>query len=185
MSRAARVAVGEDGRPIGRDRELVALLAAYQDSVMRSNALDPVTTELVRLRCARQHDCRICQTLRLIEAHAADDHDSLIAQVDWYESSELSERHKVALRLVDAMIWRPVDISDDLVAAAHKHFTDPELAELLLDVTKWSTQKIHVTLGTDGIDRLPIGDDGVAYLSFDADGSASIRADHPDAPIRV
>ena len=35
---------------------------------MRSPHLDPVTTELVRLRCARQHDCRICQTLRLSTA---------------------------------------------------------------------------------------------------------------------
>lgn len=183
MTRSTRVPVGADGRPIGRDRELVALLAAYQDTVMQSRELDPVTTELVRLRCARQHDCRICQTLRMVEAHAADDHESLMAQVDWYESSALSERHKVALRLVDAVIWRPVDLSDQLVAEAHEHFTDAELAELLLDVTKWSTQKIHVTLGTDGTERLPIGDDGVAYLTFDAAGSATITAEHPDAVV--
>ena len=54
--------------------ELVALLVAYQDAVVRYGLLDAVTTELVRLRCARQHDCRICQTLRLADAaHAGVD----------------------------------------------------------------------------------------------------------------
>ena len=36
---------------------LGAAIAAYQDAVMRLDGLDPVTTELVRLRCARQHQC--------------------------------------------------------------------------------------------------------------------------------
>ena len=36
---------------------LGAAIAAYQDAVMRLEGLDPVTTELVRLRCARQHQC--------------------------------------------------------------------------------------------------------------------------------
>ncbi len=36
---------------------LGAALGAYQDAVMRLGTLDPVTTELVRLRCARQHQC--------------------------------------------------------------------------------------------------------------------------------
>ena len=36
---------------------LGAALGAYQDAVVRLGALDPVTTELVRLRCARQHQC--------------------------------------------------------------------------------------------------------------------------------
>jgi hypothetical protein len=32
-------------------------LDAWQAAVVRLSALDPVTTELVRLRCARHHDC--------------------------------------------------------------------------------------------------------------------------------
>lgn len=175
MTRAVRVPSGSDGRPVGRDRELVGLLATYQDTVMRSIHLDPVTTELVRLRCARQHDCRICLSLRLSDARDAGADDDLLAQIDHYEASALSERHKVALRLVDTVIWRPSDMSDELVEQAHAHFTEEELAELLLDITKWSTQKIHVTLGTDGTDRLPLDDDGVALLTFDEGGAATVR----------
>ena len=170
MSRAVRVPVGADRRPLGRDTELVALLAAYQDAVVRSPHLDPVTTELVRLRCARQHDCRVCQTLRLADAALDGADTALTDQIDHYETSTLSERHKVALRIVDAFIWRPTEISDALVEQAHAHFTDDELAELLVDITKWSTQKIHVTLGTDGADHLPVNEDGVAYFAFDDTG---------------
>ena len=46
------------------------------------------------------------------------------------------------------------------------------LAELLLDITKWSTQKIHVALGTDGADALPRDAAGVSYLTFDDAGRA-------------
>ena len=32
-------------------------LDAWQAAVVRLSRLDPITTELVRLRCARYHDC--------------------------------------------------------------------------------------------------------------------------------
>jgi alkylhydroperoxidase family enzyme len=179
VNRSVRVPADANGRPVGRDTELVAALAAYQDTVVRSTHLDPVTTELVRLRCARQHDCRICQTLRLTDAMDAGVDDELTAKIDRYEASDLDERHKVALRLVDAFIWQPTAIDATLAAQAHAHFTDDELAELLVDITKWSTQKIHVTLGTDGIDRLATDEHGRAYLSFTADGGASITSTTP------
>lgn len=179
MTRGVRVPVGDDRRPVGRDANLVAALAEYQDTVVRSRHLDPVTTEIVRLRCARQHDCRICQTLRLSDALDAGADDALTQQIDFYETSDLTERHKVALRIVDAFIWRPTDMSDALVAQAHAQFSDEELAELLLDITKWSTQKIHVTLGTDGADHLPVNDAGVAYFAFGDDGAVAAMGPAP------
>ena len=172
-ARPVRVECGADGRPLGRDPELVKLLGEYQDAVVRSHHLDAVTTELVRLRCARQHDCRICQTLRLADAADRGLDEGMAGKVDHYERSDLTERHKVALRIVDAFIWRPADMSDELVAQAHEQFTDAELAEMLLDITKWSTQKIHVALGTDGADRLPVGEAGVSYFRFDEEGRAT------------
>jgi len=148
----------------------VSLLASYQDAVVRSTLLDPVTTELIRLRCARQHDCRICQTLRLADAARDGLDDAMSDQIDVYETSTLSERHKVALRIVDAFIWRPSEIDGVLVGQARESFSDDEIAEILVDITKWSTQKIHVCLGTDGADRLPLNERGVSYFSFDGDG---------------
>jgi hypothetical protein len=48
-----------------------------------------------------------------------------------------------------------------------------ELASLGLDITKWSTQKIKVALGTDGADRLVTDVDGAALFGSDSGGQAT------------
>jgi AhpD family alkylhydroperoxidase len=158
---AAAVAV--DASPAG-------LLNAYQAAVVRGSALDPATTELVRLRCARTHHCRICQTLRLADARAAGVDETMTAKVDRYERSDLPERAKVALRVTDAFITRPDLLSEAAAGQARASFGPAELASLCLDITKWSTQKIKVALGTDGADRLVTDADGVALFGFDSGG---------------
>ena len=52
-SRSPRVSDG--ARAVPRLRQA---LSTWQAAVVRLAAVDPVTTELVRLRCARYHDCR-------------------------------------------------------------------------------------------------------------------------------
>jgi AhpD family alkylhydroperoxidase len=155
--------------PVG-DASPADLLKEYQAAVMRGNTLDPMTTELIRLRCARTHRCRICQTLRLADARAAGVDEEITAQIDFYERSDLPDRAKVALRVTDAFIIRPDLLSDTVAEQARMSFEPAELASLCLGITKWSTQKIHVALGTDGADGLETDDDGVALLSFDETG---------------
>jgi AhpD family alkylhydroperoxidase len=158
------------GRPERRPATLHEMLGSYQDAVVRSTALDPVTTELVRLRCARTHNCRICQTLRLADAQAAGVDSEMTSKIDFYETSDLAEPHKIALRITDAFILRPDALSEGVVGPARATFNPQQLAELCLDITKWSTQKIHVALGTDGTDGLPINEDGVVLFGFQDDG---------------
>ena len=149
------------------------LLNAYQAAVVRGSALDPVTTELVRLRCARTHHCRICQTLRLADARAAGVDEAMTAKVDFYERSDLPDRAKVALRVTDAFITQPDLLSDAVTEQARAWFGPAELASLGLDITKWSTQKIKVALGTDGADQLVTDADGVALFGFDQAGQVT------------
>jgi AhpD family alkylhydroperoxidase len=141
--------------------ELDRAIDAYAAAAMRATALDPVTTELVRLRCARYHDCRLCGSLRLDEAQRAG--------LD--EEAELDARHTAALRLTDAMIMAPGTIDEDLRAELHRHFSDEELTELTHDIVKWSFQKVRVALRLEAPPR-----DGLSVLSFDADGHATIGA---------
>jgi AhpD family alkylhydroperoxidase len=161
------------GSPAVGDATLAGLLTAYQEAVVRGSALDPATTELVRLRCARTHQCRICQTLRLADARAAGVDDTMTAQIDFYERSDLPDRAKVALRVTDAFIIRPDLLSDAVAEQARTSFRPAERASLCLDITKWSTQKIHVALGTDGADGLETDEDGVAVFGFDETGRAT------------
>ena len=57
------------------------------------DALDPVTSELVRLRGARQHDCRLCRSLRSRTTLRAGATEADFAAVDDYADSS---RHPLA-----------------------------------------------------------------------------------------
>jgi AhpD family alkylhydroperoxidase len=145
--------------------ELDGAMAAFERAVVRLQGLDPITTELVRLRCARIHDCRRCRSVRDDAALEAGFDEELGAKVDHYEQSDLEPRHKAALRLADAMILgAPVDRAD-----ARAHFSDAELAELLLDVVKWSVQKPLVALRIE-----PAPNDG-ALTRMRADAKGAYR----------
>ena len=79
----------------------------FERAVVRIDGVDPITTELVRLRCARVHDCRRCSSMRDDAALRSGFDEALGAKIDDYERSDLSPRHKAALRLADAMILTP------------------------------------------------------------------------------
>ena len=72
-----------------------------------------------------------------------------IEKVKSYESSDLSERHKVALRFADAIMTQPGQISDELRSALFVHFTREQIVEMTVDIMKWNYQKIPVSLRND------------------------------------
>lgn len=149
---------------------LLQAMDAYQEAVVRSHALDPVTAEMVRLRCARTHNCRFCRTLRLVESVEAGVDDAMTVKIDFYEKSDLPERTKIALRVTDAFITRPDTLTDKAISAARAEFSPAALAEMLLDITKWSTQKFYVAMELDAADSLPKNAQGVSFFSFDEAG---------------
>jgi alkylhydroperoxidase family enzyme len=174
------VPLSSDVRPADASAALRGALADYQDAVVRGDALDPLLTELVRLRCARTHNCRICRTLRLADARAAGADDAVTAAVDRYETSDLDARVKAALRVTDALITLPTGLTPEAAASARALLGPEELAELCLDVSKWSTQKVHVALGTDAPDRLPLDERGVSWFRFGSDGRVAGFSARPD-----
>ena len=90
----------------------------------------------------------------------------MAAKVERYEASDLSEAHKVALRLADALMTQPNDITPALAAGLRVHFSDEQILELTLDVMKWNYQKVPVALRTD--DEVRPGE--LVDLQFDAEG---------------
>ena len=160
---------GNDG-PIEWDHDtdpIGALLNDFVPAVARLCKLDPVTTEVVRLRGAAQHNCRLCKSLREGNALDAGGSESLYADIERYETSDrLSDRHKAALRYADALIWKPSLIDSDLAAGVRNHFTDEEAFELTLDVMRNATNKIAVSLAADA----PRVSEGTERYLIDADG---------------
>lgn len=156
--------------PVVWDRDtdpLDVLLNQFVPTVGALRALDPVTTEVVRLRGAVAHNCRLCKSLREGAALDAGGTESMYSDIEQYESSGLlSARHKAALRYVDALIWTPSAIEADVVAGVRQHFSDAEAMELTLDVMRNAANKIAVSLGADaarveeGTERYLLGLDG-------------------------
>ena len=141
-------------------------LSDWQASVVVLDTMDPVTTELVRLRAAANHDCRTCGSLRLIDAKEAGVDETMTAKIERYESSDLPERHKVALRLADVLMTLPGQMPDELKQQLHEQFTDDELLEMTLDIMKWNYQKVPVALRID----VEPARGQLTGLAFDEDG---------------
>jgi alkylhydroperoxidase family enzyme len=151
-----------------RDTDPVDLLLnQFAPMVGALRTLDPVTTEVIRLRGAVQHDCRLCKSLREGAALEAGGTEPLYADIERYESSDLlDDRSKAALRYVDALIWSPSKIDPDVAAGVRAHFSDAEALEITLDVMRNAANKIAVAVDADaprveeGTERYFLGLDG-------------------------
>jgi alkylhydroperoxidase family enzyme len=158
-----RLSLRDPGRTGGRDPEggegddrapmdagaLLADLDRFQRSVAQLTGIDPVTTELVRLRGARHHNCRLCRSIGSRSAVGATGDEAWFDRTEHYESSDLHESQKVALRLTDAFITEPTAIDSSLAAALSALYSKDQVVELVLDVVRNSSQKIAVALGAD------------------------------------
>ena len=149
--------------------DLPGAVGEVHAAAMRLDRLDPVTTELVRLRAGDYHHCRICAALRLVDAAEAGADEAFLDQRRNFESSSLSAAHKAALRLADAYMANPAGIGEALVEDVRLHFEAAQIVELLLDVSAFNLQKVYVTLG---IDAAPT--EGDLTLAFDDRGRAVI-----------
>lgn len=83
-----------------------------------------------------------------------------------YEASDLSERHKVALRFADAIMTQPGQIDDELRSDLFVHFTREQIVEMTVDVMKWNYQKIPVSLRND----FEVKEGELVPLVFDENG---------------
>jgi len=144
-----------------------ALLNGFLPAVARLRGLDPVTTEIVRLRGATQHNCRLCKSRRETNALDAGGSEDLYGDIEDYESSEkLTDAHKAALRFVDAMVWTPSQITPEIAAGVRQYFSEDQAFELTLDIMRNAANKIMVSLGVDA----PLVTDGTELFTVAEDG---------------
>jgi len=148
--RTVRLRLPADGRAPREvyQPELAGALDRYHAAIMREPVLDPMEHELVRIRCAHVHTCRLCSHVRMKSAREAGADEDLLSQVDHYETSALlTERQKVILRLVDAHIFGHVP--PGLAAQIAAHLSPDEAVAVPLLASKYSFQKTGVSLGLD------------------------------------
>jgi alkylhydroperoxidase family enzyme len=130
-------------------------------------ALDPVTSEVVRLRGAAQHNCRLCKSVRESRALDAGGSETLYDDIARFEESKmLDDRAKAALRYADGLIWTPAHLDADVVAEVRARFSEVEAVELTFDVMRNASNKVAVSLGGDA----PRVESGTERYLLDVDG---------------
>ncbi|GAB1813797.1 carboxymuconolactone decarboxylase family protein [Mycobacterium sp. MUNTM1] len=162
--------LGWVGQPIAWDHTTDPSAPVFNDfliAVARMRALDPVTSELVRLRGAAQHNCRLCNSLREGNALDAGGSETLYEEIAHFESSSLlDDRAKAALRYADALIWTPAHLVADDVAEVRSRFSEAEAVELTFDIMRNASNKVAVSLDADA----PRVESGTERYLLDADG---------------
>ncbi len=140
---------------------------SFLPTVARLRELDALTAEVVRLRGATQHNCRLCKSLRETTALDAGGTETLYGDIERFEeSAQLTDRHKAALRYADALIWSPGLIEASVADGVRAHFSDAEAVELTLDVMRNASNKIAVALAGDA----PRVEHGTEQYLLDVDG---------------
>ena len=153
---------------IDRDADPVAVvLGGFVPAVARMREVDAVTTEVVRLRGAEAHNCRLCKSLR--EGHALDagGSEDLYSQIADFEHADgLTDAHKAALRYVDTLVWSPSRIEPEVGDGIRKHFSGKQMLEITLDVMRNAANKIAVSMAADaprvaeGTERYEVDEQG-------------------------
>lgn len=160
MSYQPRVPLPAEGTVDGVP-SLPAVLAHYLPEVagvrngfneaLAHGSVDARTKELVRLYNAAVVDCAYCKNVRYDggggNALVAEDE---IADLHRFESTDLPEAAKVALRLARTFFLAPHEVSADLSASLHEHYTDEQIVELLVHLVRVRAgSKTLVTLGLE------------------------------------
>jgi alkylhydroperoxidase family enzyme len=162
---------GETGEPT----ELWPLVEEFMRQVARLDTLDPVLTELIRLRGARQHECRLCTSRRSVAAIEAGADEATFAAVDDFARSDLPAATKAALALTDTMIWTPYLMPRQVAEDALAHLAPEQVVEVVLDVARNAANKIAVALGADAA----VVTEGVELFVTDVDGNLSVVEEDP------
>ncbi len=164
----------------GISQEQSGLWDALDDftrTVPSLQALDPVLSELVRLRGARQHHCRLCASLRSRPALLAGADEALFAAADPRAEPALilMPSSAAALAFTDAMIWTPGHIPPQLAASVVAELSPDQRVELVLDVTRNALNKVAVALAADephvaeGIEIYDVDESGTLVYGLSLD----------------
>jgi hypothetical protein len=159
---AWREMFSEEWRPVPTSAQTDPWVAheRFLLEVAKLPAVDPVTSELVRLRGARAHDCRLCQSRRSVSAIDLAGRSELFDDSD---PSGISDTQALALQVVDAFVWQPIQWPPGLGKQVVEALGPAAATELTLDIVRNAANKIAVAFDADD----PHVKTGVEYYDID------------------
>jgi alkylhydroperoxidase family enzyme len=90
--------------------------------------------------------------------------EQLLAKVDTYESSDLSDAQKAALRLADAYLGAGPQLDEAGRTEILRQLTVPQVVETVLKLMQWSSDKtiVALRLDLDDVSIIPFGPAGAS-----------------------
>ena len=124
-------------------------LAGIPIQTRRSFQIEPVLHELIRLYNAKYQDCQYCQNARQAVAVQAGLNEDMVSALARFETSNLPESYKAALRVTAAVAHNPALLTDAIWDGALEHFTEQEVVDIVLLSMHTTASKVTITLGLD------------------------------------
>lgn|GEM_PF-1852376 len=124
-------------------------LAGIPIKTAQSFQLDPVVHELIRLYNAKVNDCQYCQNARQAVAVQSGLDEDMVTALGTFETSDLPDAVKAALRITAAISTNPGLLSDEVWADARRYYTEAELIDIVLLSMHTTASKSFITLGLD------------------------------------
>ncbi len=101
-------------------------------AVTLNRTLPERLVELVRLRVAFHNQCRSCMAIRYSSAADSVDENLVCSLEKPQEADDLAPEEKAAIDFADRFATDHLSITDQRFDALRKHFSEPEIVELLL-----------------------------------------------------
>ncbi|MGC4033519.1 MAG: carboxymuconolactone decarboxylase family protein [Tepidisphaeraceae bacterium] len=103
---------------------------------IHASGLEPALLSLVEIRASQINGCAFCLDMHSKEAKIHGERElRLYAVPVWRESQLFTDRERAALALTEAVTKvAEHGVSDDVYAEAERHFSHPELAQLVLAI---------------------------------------------------
>jgi len=123
-------------RIIGQRPDLAEGLMAFTGGLKRNGTLPRRLIELVRLRVAFFNQCRSCMAIRYDDALADGLTEDLVCSLEKpAEAADLTDAEKAAIRYGELFATNHLAIDDSVYDELRRHFTEPEIIELCLNVS--------------------------------------------------
>ena len=149
------------------DQALISAYMKFYVAASQTTPHDPELVELIRLRNGEAQSCQYCLSVRLEGGRNFD--EEMGFKVLRFEESDFSDRQKAALRLAEAFLTLPSELSQEAKEEALKHFSPEEIVGLMFRLTSFLVNKPRAALGIDGAldpDHLTQIDSGAAVEKF-------------------
>jgi AhpD family alkylhydroperoxidase len=111
--------------------------------------LDPVVHECIRLFNAKYQGCEYCMNARAAVAVQSGLDEDIVAQLTRFENSSLPAKIKAALRITSAVASAPQMVTPEVLDEARRHFSEQEVADIILLSVVTTASKVAITLGVE------------------------------------